>query len=252
MQYFNRITMHHTGGAYQANSVDLRSYHTVTQGDGTTVKGNNPYMANAMGKKLVNGKYAAHTLNLNTGNIGKAVACMSGGQWGDPYACKFFPRASQMDAFLIDVAKDAKYYGIPITRENVLTHAEVEITLGVKQKQKWDFDYDPYRIITKRDPIAIGDYLREKIRRYQIELDDIRTTPDPVEPTNWRLLLKQGDQGPFVAELQSMLNVHGWHITIDGKFGPNTRQAVLAFQKSRQLVQDGIVGRATWAALEAV
>ena len=36
---------------------------------------------------------------------------------------------------------------------------------------------------------------------------------------------------------------------IDGVFGPLTRAAVLAFQKSKGLVQDGIVGRKTWTAL---
>lgn len=37
----------------------------------------------------------------------------------------------------------------------------------------------------------------------------------------------------------------------DGRFGPSTTEAVIAFQRSSGLVQDGIVGPRTWAALAA-
>jgi peptidoglycan hydrolase-like protein with peptidoglycan-binding domain len=37
-----------------------------------------------------------------------------------------------------------------------------------------------------------------------------------------------------------------------GNFGPKTEAAVRAFQRSKGLVPDGIVGPKTWAALDAV
>jgi peptidoglycan hydrolase-like protein with peptidoglycan-binding domain len=37
----------------------------------------------------------------------------------------------------------------------------------------------------------------------------------------------------------------------DGDFGPKTLDAVKKFQRSKQLIDDGIVGRGTWAALLA-
>lgn len=248
--YYNRIIMHHTGGTGIANSVDKRAYHSITQRDGETVKGTHPYSANALGAKLVPGKYAAHTKGLNTGSIGKAVAAMAGGQWADPKACLHFPTAHQMDSFLKDVAKDAKFFGIDVNPRTVLSHAEVEVTLGIKQNNKWDFDYDPYGLYIGRNPVYVGDMLRERIRGYMLD-DDIRPIPAP-RFQEYRKTLRQGSEGTLVFELQSMLNVHGIVLTMDGKFGPATRSAVVAFQHMRQLVEDGVVGPATWTALEAV
>jgi murein L,D-transpeptidase YcbB/YkuD len=60
-----------------------------------------------------------------------------------------------------------------------------------------------------------------------------------------------GDQGPGVKQIQTALVKHGLKATVDGKFGPQTQQAVIAFQKSVGIKQDGIVGPATWKRLQA-
>ncbi|WP_148269918.1 PGRP and LysM peptidoglycan-binding domain-containing protein [Desulfitobacterium dehalogenans] len=63
-------------------------------------------------------------------------------------------------------------------------------------------------------------------------------------------VLRQGSQGPSVVHLQQLLTSHGFSPgAIDGIFGPRTEAAVIAFQGSRGLVQDGIVGVKTWTAL---
>ena len=63
--------------------------------------------------------------------------------------------------------------------------------------------------------------------------------------------LRQGSQGTHVRTIQQRLKDLGYAITIDGIFGPGTREAVAAFQRKTNLLADGIVGPKTWADLWA-
>ncbi len=64
--------------------------------------------------------------------------------------------------------------------------------------------------------------------------------------------LRQGSSGPDVTALQQRLKDLGFDPNgVDGNFGPGTRDAVIAFQQSKDLQADGIVGPATQAALQA-
>lgn len=75
-------------------------------------------------------------------------------------------------------------------------------------------------------------------------------TPPPPPPPQPCPTLQMGSTGPAVARLQGLLLANGFNPgPIDGIFGPKTHAAVLAFQGSRGLVQDGIVGIKTWTAL---
>ncbi|TVQ10686.1 MAG: hypothetical protein EA368_07015 [Leptolyngbya sp. DLM2.Bin27] len=56
--------------------------------------------------------------------------------------------------------------------------------------------------------------------------------------------------GEDVRQVQQALVRWGASITTDGLFGPATRQAVEQFQRSQNLVADGIVGPQTWAFLQ--
>lgn len=65
--------------------------------------------------------------------------------------------------------------------------------------------------------------------------------------------LYSGTYGTDVEELQAMLNKAGFDTdTVDGIFGKMTLNGVLDFQRSKNLVTDGIVGPKTYAALETV
>lgn len=61
--------------------------------------------------------------------------------------------------------------------------------------------------------------------------------------------LRLGSRGASVKTLQSILNEHGAHLTVDGIFGNLTKLAVISFQGLNNLQKDGIVGRKTWEKL---
>ncbi|MGH9263292.1 MAG: peptidoglycan-binding domain-containing protein [Acidimicrobiales bacterium] len=62
--------------------------------------------------------------------------------------------------------------------------------------------------------------------------------------------LRKGATGQPVKNAQALLIAHGADLQgIDGKFGPRTEAAARAFQQSRGLGDDGIVGPETWGAL---
>ena len=63
-------------------------------------------------------------------------------------------------------------------------------------------------------------------------------------------ILKAGDKGEYVIQCQTMLNIHGHGVSVDGSFGMKTAKAVVAFQDAEGLQADGIVGPNTWIALE--
>lgn len=71
------------------------------------------------------------------------------------------------------------------------------------------------------------------------------TTPPA---TTWSTL-KKGAAGFRVTTLQHLLRGRAQTVTVDGVFGDGTDLKVKAFQGSRGLVADGVVGAKTWAAL---
>lgn len=74
------------------------------------------------------------------------------------------------------------------------------------------------------------------------------TTPPP--PTSPCPTLRIGSRGADVVRLQQLLLANGFNPgPIDGIFGSRTQSAVIAFQRSKNLVPDGIVGIQTWTAL---
>lgn len=59
-----------------------------------------------------------------------------------------------------------------------------------------------------------------------------------------------GSTGPDVQQVQSLLNRIGYNAgPVDGYFGQQTRLAVMSFQRDSGLYPDGVVGPATWGAM---
>jgi hypothetical protein len=80
--------------------------------------------------------------------------------------------------------------------------------------------------------------------------------PAPITNTNWTEQLVQnlptlriGAEGGAVSIAQGLINGHGYGLVIDGDFGPATERAVLAFQATRNLVRDGVIGPVTYSSL---
>lgn len=79
-------------------------------------------------------------------------------------------------------------------------------------------------------------------------IDGMRVAADEGGST---VVLRRGSFGNAVGDLQELLRAKGYDVTVDHDFGPATELAVMHFQKSTGLEQDGIVGNNTWTALRS-
>ena len=60
-------------------------------------------------------------------------------------------------------------------------------------------------------------------------------------------VIREGSKGLAVKKLQMYLNViSGSSLKEDGNFGPEMKEAVMAFQKDNGLNPDGVIGSLTW------
>jgi N-acetyl-anhydromuramyl-L-alanine amidase AmpD len=185
----NRIIMHWTAGTRRANATDKRHYHFMIQeqnGKVSLVHGNHPVDANRNLTGKSSKEYAAHTRALNTGSIGIAVCGMRGAKERPFFAGDAPMTRKQIDLLVSTVADLASKYNIPVTRETVLTHAEVEPTLRVKQRAKWDITWLPGMAFADV-PVVVGDILRTRIRAAQREaMVGKPVAPKPSKPSPHR------------------------------------------------------------------
>lgn len=92
----------------------------------------------------------------------------------------------------------------------------------------------------ERFGLPAGLYTDRQLREAGIIVDADKNIPT----------IRRGAEGDLVDELQAVLNAkYGFSLDVDGSFGADTEAAVKAFQKSKGLTVDGIVGPKTWKAL---
>lgn len=152
-----------------------------------------------------------------------------------------------------------KHY--PSWQESIADHSGMFNRMNRYKNLRGCTDYKKACENVKKDGYATApDYtstLIKTINKYQLYNWDAEVLGKPVKifipeascktetPT-----LKIGDKNEYVLHWQKFLNQNGyWCGNEDGKFGDNTRNAVKAFQLSRGLNPDGIIGPATWKSI---
>ena len=110
-------------------------------------------------------------------------------------------------------------------------------------------------VLTSKNPDAnlgdeaTGELLCAQIARAVYETFNAANIPATGQPAQE---LAEGATGELVEALQRTLNKRAKKkgtLSVDGEFGPATRQAVAAFQRAQNLEATGVVSRETWKAL---
>ena len=155
-----RIIIHWTAGTYTVNTVDKEHYHCIIDKDGKVHAGDHKPEDNL---STSDGIYAAHTRGANAGAIGVAVAAMADAR-GPNDIGKYPITKAQFDGLIREVIRLRKKYGIPVSRTTILSHAEVQKTLGIQQRGKIDISFGVPGHPELTTAFAVGDYIRSLIK----------------------------------------------------------------------------------------
>lgn len=156
-----RVIAHWSVTRYKADDISKEHYHFIVEGDGKVVAGDLPPEANI--STVDKDGYQAHTRACNTGSIGVACAAMLGAKDVD-HPGNYPITEVQFKAMCRKIAELCKKYGIKVTDKTVLSHAEVEKNLGIKQNGKWDIAVLPFAGL--KTAKACGDYMRKLVSEY--------------------------------------------------------------------------------------
>lgn len=109
---------------------------------------------------------------------------------------------------------------------------------------RWGGDYTSVKDAMHYEVVASPDELSEGIDWGTV----VAEPPDRTDPRTWPTVRK-GDSGPTVKSLNEMLAEADFDAPNSSRFASRTHSAVKAYQESRRLTVDGIVGLQTWTAL---
>lgn len=157
------VVWHWTAGANGLIELERDAYNFLFDTKGNIYDGNSTIAEQVM-YDWRRGIGASHTLSMNTGWLGLSVDAMAGAEQTNPITWGSHPITWKgIDAMLEHTADLHKEYGFPISKWTTLSHAEVQPTLGVKQKFKWDYAVLPGDT-KSRDPVEVGNLLRERLK----------------------------------------------------------------------------------------
>ena len=155
----HRVVLHWTAGAAGLIDLEREHYHLIIGQDARPYMGKHRPEANG----VIRAAYAAHTRGLNTGSIGVALDAMADATERPWWRGSNPITRPMLDTLAREVADLCLTYRIPVSRWTVLSHAEVQPTLGVWQRNKWDIAWIP-EMDGPGDPVVVGDELRQMIR----------------------------------------------------------------------------------------
>ncbi|AGT09093.1 peptidoglycan recognition protein family protein [Paracoccus aminophilus] len=147
-----RVHWHWAASGYAASTEATAAYHALILGDGEV-----RWLADPAAQR-------AHTQGANGGAIGLSICAMAGAN-ERPFVWGRAPiRPVQVSALARETARLCRLYDIPVSRWSTLSHAEIQPSLGVVQKNKWDITVLP-GMAGPADPISVGDRLRDLVSR---------------------------------------------------------------------------------------
>ena len=235
------IVLHWDAGDDDFDGPEGDHYHFMFDADGGEHRGQFTVADNFNTRDK---RYAPHVRGANTGRAGLAALGMRGANLERRLLGPDPVSVAACDAMCERAAKLCREYGLPVTRKSVLTHAEVENELGIRQRAKWDFRWLPYPGFGTdgwASARACGDFLRERVRAHLA--GDAAPEAEPVE---WSAERKR------ISYLQKLTERSGHDIGPhgpDGLMGSDTSEAIERFQRALGLPVTGQFDRATVAAL---
>ena len=155
------IVWHWTAGAHGVIELERHHYNWVFDNLGNVYDGNHS-VQDQVNYDVQSGVGASHTKSMNTGWLGLSVDAMAGAvesplNWGsNPLTW------AGIDAMLDWTMELCKEYDIPVSPWTTLSHAEVQQTLGVQQRFKWDYKVLP-GYTRAEDARKVGDVLRNRM-----------------------------------------------------------------------------------------
>ena len=156
----------------------------------------------------------------------------------------------------------AAFRKYPSWQESIADHSALFNSMKRYKNLRGLTDFQKACIYVKEDGYATSptytNTLYSTIMKYQLYCWDAEALGKPVPvqvPQQSKAMakaraiptLRKGDKNEYVRHWQMYLNANGYFCGLeDGKFGINTENAVKAFQYSRGLTPDGIIGFNTW------
>lgn len=157
----SRVVVHWTAGGPDVSAIDREHYHIIIDQSNNLARGDHSISDNV---NTGDDDYAAHTLGCNTGAIGISLCGMVNAV-ERPFRSGPAPiKQAQWETAARVVAELLKFYKIPLTEKTVLQHGEVQKTLGIAQRGKWDCMVLPWDL--KVTPAQAGQLFRTEVRKH--------------------------------------------------------------------------------------